>query len=117
MLISPSVAGTPVWDRANKSILLAANRTLISVVLWLASFALMVVTFVYAVGGLPAAPPEQLPAGVIAVVGWTNRLMVLSAWWWVSIVAWHVIMLRTRTRAISQGTVIGSASRKGAVGA
>ena len=32
-----------------------------------------------------------LGAGVIAVVGWTNRLVVLSAWTWVSVVAWQGI--------------------------
>ncbi len=117
MLISPSLAATPGWDRAKKSILLAANLTWISVVLWLASFALMIATFVHALGALPAAPPEQLPAGVIAVVGWTNRVMVLCAWCWVSIVGWHVIMLRTRMRATSQGTYLGNTGRRGTVGA
>jgi hypothetical protein len=97
--------------------LLAANLTWISVVLWLASFALMIATFVHALGALPAAPPEQLPAGVIAVVGWTNRVMVLCAWRWVSVVGWHVIMLRTRMRATSQGTYLGNTRRRGTVGA
>jgi hypothetical protein len=84
MLISPSLAATAPSRRAKNLILLAANLTWLSVVLWIASFALMIVTFLLALGGLPATPPEELPAGVIAVVGWTNRLMVLSAWCWVA---------------------------------
>ena len=116
MLISPSLAATRGWHGAKKSILLTANLTWVSVVLWLASFALMIASFVYALGGLPAAPPEELPAGVIAVVGWTNRLMVVSAWCWIAVVAWHIIMLRTRTRASSQENNLGSALPKETVG-
>ena len=116
MLISPSLAATGARAGAKKLILLASNLTWISVVLWVASFALMIVTFLYAFGGLPTTPPEELPAGVIAMVGWTNRLMVLSAWCWVSIVAWHVIMLRSRTRHTSQDTYVGTSARQGIAG-
>ena len=44
--------------------------------------------------GLPSAPPDDLPVGVIALVGWTNRLAVLSAWAWVVTVAWQAIKLQ-----------------------
>jgi len=93
MLISPSLAATAPSGRARKLLLITANLTWLSVVVWIASFIVMIVTFLLALGGLPTAPPEELPARVIAVVGWTNRLMVLSAWCWVSIVAWHVLTL------------------------
>jgi hypothetical protein len=75
----------------------------------------MIATFRHALGGLPGAAPEELPAGVIAVVGWTNRLMVLSAWCWVAIVARHVIMLRSRAREVPQDTCLGRTARKGIV--
>ena len=77
----------------------------------------MIVTFLRALGGLPAAPPEVLPAGVIAVVGWTNWLMVLSAWSWVAIVAWHVMTLRRIARIASQDTNLRSTARHETVGA
>ena len=117
MLTRPKLAATAPSGRAKNLILLAANLTWLSVVLWIASFALMIVTFLLALGGLPATPPEELPAGVIAVVGWTNRLMVLSAWCWVSILAWHVITLQTTARGVLQGAYRGSAMGKETVGA
>jgi hypothetical protein len=100
-----------------KSILVAANLTWISAVLWVASFVLMIATFLHALGGLPANAPEELPAGVISVVGCTNRLMVLSAWCWVAVVAWHMFRFRGRARKVPQDTYPGSTARKGIVGA
>ena len=91
MLISPALIARPVWRSARTSILLAANLTWLAVVLFIASFVLMIATFMQVVGNLPSTPPAELPGGVIAVVGWTNRLVVLSAWTWVSVVAWHGI--------------------------
>jgi hypothetical protein len=117
MLVSSSLAANAPWDRSKKLILLAANLTWVSVVLWLGSFVLMIVTFLHALGGLPATPPEELPAGVIAVVGWTNRLMVLSAWSWVATVAWHVITLRRTARAASQDAHLGRTARQETAGA
>jgi hypothetical protein len=117
MLISPSLAATAAPDCAKKLILLAANLTWVSIVLWLASFVPMIATFLYALGGLPSTPPQELPAGVIALVGWTNRVMVLSAWCWVVIVAWHVLRFRARVRQLAQDTYLGSTAQKGIIGA
>ncbi len=117
MLISPSLAAAAPSARGKNLITLAANLTWLSVVLWIASFVLMIVTFLLALGGLPATPPEELPAGVIAVVGWTNRLMVLSAWCWVSIVAWHVLTLQRAAREVFHSAHPGNATRQETVGA
>jgi hypothetical protein len=117
MLISPSLAATAPCDHARTLMLLTANLTWVSVLCWFVSFGLMIVTFVHALGGLPATPPEEVPAGVIAVVGWTNRLMVLSAWCWVSIVAWHVITVQSTAREVLQGAYRGSVIGKETVGA
>ena len=73
-----------------------ANLTWISVVLWVASFGVMIATFLAAEGSLPASAPESLPHGVIALVGWTNRLVVVSAWAWIGTTAWHALQLHTR---------------------
>jgi hypothetical protein len=117
MLISPDLAATAGSNGARKLILVVANLTWVSVVLWVASFVVMIATFVHVLGGLPSTPPEELPAGVFAVVGWTNRLMVLSAWGWVVIVAWHVIRLRSYPRRASQNACVGRVTRKEIVGA
>jgi hypothetical protein len=117
MLISPSLAAAAPSGRTKNLIMVAANLTWLSVVVWIASFVVMIVTFVLALGGLPATPPEELPAGVIAVVGWTNRLMVLSAWCWISILAWHVITFHGAAREGLQGGYRGSAIREETVGA
>jgi hypothetical protein len=84
MLIDPR----PGWLPARRPLRLLANLTWISVVLWVASFAVMIATFIAATGGLPATAPESLPPGVIALVGWTNRLVVVSAWAWACMAAW-----------------------------
>jgi hypothetical protein len=117
VLISSNLAATEPSDGARKLILAATNLTWVSVVLWIASFVLMIATFLHVLGGLPSTPPEEVPSGVIAVVGWTNRLMVLSAWGWVVIVAWRVIRLRSHPRRVSQDAYVGRAARKEIVGA
>jgi hypothetical protein len=70
---------------------LLAQLTWMSVVLWIATFGLMIATFIGATGGLPSEPPAQVPAGVIALVGWTDRLMLVSSWAWVTAVASYVL--------------------------
>ena len=70
-----------------------ANLTWISVVVWIASFVLMVATFLHVLGALPTSVPKEVPPGAIALVGWTNRLLILSAWAWVAAVAWLAIRL------------------------
>ena len=90
VLITPRLAEQPGWVASKKLLLFLTNLTWASVLLWMATFVVMVATFAYALGGnLPTTPPEELPAGVVALVGWTNRLLMLSAWAWVSSVAWQ----------------------------
>ena len=100
-LISQTLAREPGWSSAGRQLRWSAHLTWISVVLFVASFPLMMATFVLALGGLPSAPPRELPHGVVAIVGWTDRLLVLSAWAWVSIMAWHAIGVQ-RTAATSR---------------
>jgi hypothetical protein len=110
MLISPTLAGTPQWEAARKPLLVTANLTWISVVLWVGTFGLMIATFLQALGGLPTSAPADLPPGVIALVGWTNRLLVISAWTWVATVAWHAIKLHNDVRHAASGTLLWNAN-------
>src|SRR5215831_5031244 len=109
MLISKDLARTAGWSTAGKQLMYAANLTWITVVLWMASFPLMVGTFYHALGTLPSAPPSQLPPGVIALVGWTCRLLIAAAWAWVIVVAWHAI--RSQRQATSAGSSQRAVSR------
>jgi hypothetical protein len=98
MLVGVRPGGTPGWAAGSKPLLMLANLTWISVVLCVASFVVMIATFIAAAGGLPATGPESLPPGVVALVGWTNRLVVVSAWAWVCVAAWHVAGWACRRR-------------------
>lgn len=102
MLISLTLAGTPRWEAARKPLLVTANLTWVSVVLWIGTFALMIATFLQTLGGLPTTAPEDLPPGVIALVGWANRLVVMSAWTWLATVAWYAIKLDKNVREASR---------------
>ena len=99
MLISPTLAATPRLAAARLPLLVTANLTCVSVVLWIATFAVMIATFLQALGELPTSAPADLPHGVIALVGWTNRLVVISAWTWVATVAWRALKLHNSVRA------------------
>lgn len=101
MLVTRTLAQTEQWSYARKPLLWLANLTWISVVLWIASFVLMVATFLQVLGALPTSVPKEVPPGAIALVGWTDRLLVLSAWAWVAAVAW--LAIRVPHRGTQQG--------------
>jgi hypothetical protein len=94
VLISRVLTQESEWSGARRRLRWSAHLTWISVVLFLASFPLMMATFVLATGGLPETAPRELPHGVIALVGWTGRLSILAAWAWVSVTAWHAIRVQ-----------------------
>jgi hypothetical protein len=53
--------------------------------------------FAQATGGhLPQQAPTQLPAGVLGLDGWADRLIVLSNCLWVFVVAWQAMKLTGR---------------------
>jgi len=98
MLISVNLGLTSRWCLAKRTLLWTANLTWLSVVLLVATLALLMVTFNQVAGGLPTQPPEVLPTGVIGLVGWANRLLVIVYCAWVMAVAWESIKLRTAHR-------------------
>jgi len=95
LLLSVSLGRTREWSGARKAVLWTANLTWISVLLMAATFAILIVTYTQAGGDMTTeAAPTVLPPGVIALVGWTNRFLIMVYCAWVMTVAWHAIKLR-----------------------
>src|SRR6266516_5008674 len=94
VLLSVSLGRLSAWRDAKKPLLWIANLSWISVVLLGATLVLMTVQFAQANGGqLPQHAPAQLPAGVLGLDGWADRLFVLSNCLWVLVAAWQAMML------------------------
>ncbi len=86
MLISVSLGSTQAWSVAKKVLLWTANLTWVSVILMVATFILLIVTYTQA-GGEMTSEVTVLPPGVIALVGWANRLLIVVYCVWVMTVA------------------------------
>ncbi len=87
MLITLSLGRLPRWARVKFWLLVLANLSWISVVLLVAALVLLTVTLLHVEGSLPAQAPETLPHGVIGLVGWANRFLVVVDCAWVLTVA------------------------------
>jgi hypothetical protein len=97
LLLSVSLGRLHAWRGARSPLLWMANLSWISVVLLLATLVLMTVQFAQATGGqLPQHAPAQLPAGVLGLDGWADRLFVLSNCLWVFVAAWQAMKLAGR---------------------
>jgi hypothetical protein len=95
MLISVRLGRTQQGLVAKKALLWTANLTWMSVVLFAATFALLIVTYTQAGGDMTAgAEVKVLPPGVIALIGWANRLLIVVYCAWVMTVAWQATQLR-----------------------
>lgn len=76
------------WRRTGTGLLWLANANWLSVVLLIATLAIMIIQVRAANGGrLPQHAPMFLPAGVLALDGWADRLIVLSNCAWVLLAA------------------------------
>ncbi len=97
MLLSVSLGRIQAWRGARSLLLWIANLSWISVVLLGATLVLMTVQFAQATGGhLPQHAPAQLPAGVLGLDGWADRLIILSNCLWVFVAAWQAMKLAGR---------------------
>ena len=95
MLISVSLSRTQPWSAARKALLWTANLTWMSVVLLAATFIVMISTFMQSGAKIDTnAIVMTLPTGVIGLVGWSNRLLVVVYCAWVVTVAWQAIQLQ-----------------------
>jgi len=92
MLISTSLAKNEPWSAARKSLLWSANLTWISILLMAITFGIMIATFMGSGAEMPTEGTvvNSLPAGVIGLVGWANRFLVLVYNVWVILVASHL---------------------------
>jgi hypothetical protein len=78
-----------------RGLLWIANLSWISVVLLIATLTIMTMQLRAANGGhLPQHAPKSLPARVLAVDGWADRLIVLSNCAWVLLAGCHAIRVR-----------------------
>ena len=86
-LISVNLSRRYPWSAARRTLILTANLTWVSLAVLAATFVLLVVSFSQLGGPLPAQAPKVLPHGVIGLVGWANRLLVVLYCVWVMAVA------------------------------
>jgi len=94
MLISVSLSRAQGWSAAKKALLWTANLTWVSVLLLAATFALLIVSYTQAGGDMTAgAEVTVLPPGVIALVGWANRFLIVVYCVWTISVAQQAIKL------------------------
>ena len=95
MLISVALVRTQPWSIARTSLLWTANLTWVSILLMGIAFAIMMATYAQAGGDMSASAEvvTTLPEGVIALVGWANRFLIVVYCAWVMTVAWYAIKL------------------------
>jgi hypothetical protein len=93
MLISVALVRTESWSIARNSLLWTANLTWVSILLMGIAFAVMMATYAQAGGDVSASAEvvTTLPEGVIALVGWANRFLIVVYCSWVMTVAWYSI--------------------------
>jgi hypothetical protein len=94
LLLSVALGGNESWRSVRRALLLTANLSWISVVLLIATMAIMITQLSHATGGhLPQHAPKTLPQGVLALDGWADRLIVLSNCTWVLLAPVHAIRI------------------------
>lgn len=95
MLISTSLVRAPAWSGGKKALLWTANLTWVSIVLMAITFAVMIVTFTQSGAEMPANSQTvtALPEGVIGLVGWANRFLIVVYCAWVVTTAQQALKL------------------------
>lgn len=90
VLITLSLVRQKGWDKYKKLLLWTAHATWISLILMAVTMSLFISSYIQAGGVMDSTPRVHivLPEGVIAIVGWFNRLLVVTYIVWVLKVAW-----------------------------
>jgi hypothetical protein len=102
VLLSVSLGRVPAWRGATGRLLWLAHLSWISIVLLGATLMLMTLQVMQVLGHLPQQAPTHLPAGVVGLDGWADRLFILASCAWVLVAAWQALKLageRSRTGA------------------
>jgi hypothetical protein len=95
LLLTVALGRNESWRTARRALLWIANLSWISVVLLIATLAIMTVQMLHMnFGHLPQHTPKSLPPGVLGLDGWADRMIVLSNCAWVAVAAWHAIRVR-----------------------
>lgn len=99
LLISTNLGRTQAWSAAKKPLLWSAHLTWISIILMAGTFALLISTFMQSGAEIPtdSRTVTALPQGVIALVGWANRFLILAFCAWVSLTAWFATKIKTNS--------------------
>jgi hypothetical protein len=97
ILISSQLGKIQPWSDSKRTLLWSANLTWISVLLMGLTFGILITTFTSSGAEMTAEPPTTLPDGVIALVGWANRFLIVVYCAWVMLVAWLGIKLQTKS--------------------
>lgn len=97
LLLSIDLGRKETWRSARKALLWIANLSWVSVVLLIATLAIMTMQMARINGGhLPQHAPKSLPPGVFGLDGWADRLIVLSNCAWVLVAALHAIQVHRK---------------------
>lgn len=96
VLITLSLVRQKGWDKYKKLLLWLANLTWVSLILMAITMFLFISSYMQAGGVMNTTPRVEitLPEGVIAVVGWFNRLLVIAYILWVVKVAWIFLKVK-----------------------
>lgn len=90
MLITSSLVHMPAWRSARSAMRWTSHLPWISLVLMAASFAAFISTYKAAGGNVTdGVAPTTLPEGVIAVIGWANRFLIVAYCAWIFVAAWY----------------------------
>jgi hypothetical protein len=97
LLLSVSLGRHNLWRGDRRVMLGLAHLTWVSVVLLVATLAIMTMQMFAVTGGhLPQHAPKELPPGILALDGWADRLIVLSNCAWLLFAACKKITLWRR---------------------
>lgn len=88
-LISLNLSKVKKWQSAKKSLLSLTILSWLSVIAMICSFILLITTFMRAGGDMSGGAVAVIPDGVIAVVGWANRLLIAVYIAWLIAAAWY----------------------------
>jgi len=96
VLITLSLVRQQGWDKHKKVLLWTANLTWISLILMAVTMFLFISSFTQNGGVIDTTPRVELtlPEGTIAIVGWFNRLLVVTYIVWVIKTAWVALKLK-----------------------